>query len=514
MGRRTFFRTITALGLLLVLDAPALAAPGRIAGGTPVTAPWPAQAFVKTPLGGCGGTLVSARFVLTAAHCVTNPGDGSVVSAASLSLILGRSELAGATAADTYGVVPGGVTRHGSFQEINGGLSNDLALLRLDRPALFEPLRLVAASESALWSPGTTAAVLGWGRTCWETCPPVSHLHAAAVPIVADDTCAAQYAAFAGRFSAATMLCAGDGESDTCQGDSGGPLMVARVDVFALAGVISWGEGCADSRYPGVYARLGTPALNRWVRDRIPTVAIAVAPLSPAPGADVSLTASSLHPGGQPPTRQWDLDDDGFYDDARGNTASLPDITPGSHVVRVRDSYPDGDRAYAREVITTAGSPLPQPPVLPPRPAKPRAAQTIAAVLPVEVPPAREIVQPAPALAGLVFVPARVRLRSLLDRRMPIRIRCAAGCAVTARLRLDPWTSRAARLTARRGVRASVGSGRDLRAAAGTFKLTIRITPRGLKALRRLRRATLTLDVSARGALPGQRFTRRVAYRR
>ena len=512
MSRSTGFRTASAVALLLVLAAPAYAAPERIAGGTPVSAPWPAQAFLRTPLGGCGGTLVSARFVLTAAHCITNPDDGSVMSAASLSLILGRSELAGATAADTYAVATGGVTRHRAFQETDGGgLSNDLALLRLDRPAPFEPLRLVTASESALWTPGTTATVLGWGRTCWATCAPVSYLRQAAVPIVADATCGAQYAPFAGRFSAATMLCAGTGESDTCQGDSGGPLMVPRADAYALAGVTSWGEGCADPRYPGVYARLGAPALNGWVRDRIPTVAIAVTPASPDPGADVVLTASALHPGGQQPTREWDLDDDGQYDDAIGSRASLLDVAPGSHVVRVRDSYPDGDRAYAREVVTTAGSQPPQPlSTLP----TPRAAAQAAPALPVESAPVAKLVQPEPRLARLLYAPLRVRLRSLLDRRLVVRARCAAECAVTARLMLDARSSRVTALTRRRGVRATVGRGRDLRASPASFKLTIRITPRGLKALRRLRRATLTLDVRARGALPGRRFKRSVAYRR
>lgn len=513
MRRRTVFQPAIALGLLLVLAAPAHATSGRIAGGTPAATAYPAQAFVRTPLGGCGGTLVSARFVLTAGHCVTD-ASGAVVSAGSIALVLGRNELAGATDADAYGVVPGGITRHGGFHAVSGGLRNDLALLRLDRPAPFEPLRLVTASEAALWAPGTIAAVLGWGRTCTATCPAVSHLRQASVPIVADDTCAAQYAGFPGRFSATTMLCAGTGGSDTCEGDSGGPLMVARGDVFALAGVTSWGEGCADPRYPGVYARLGAVALNTWVRERIPTVAIAVEPVSPEPGETVVLTASGQHPGGKEPDRAWDLDEDGLFDDATGPTASLPEITPGSHVVRVRDSFPDGDRAYAREVVTTAGSPLPQAPQLAAAPPGGRVMQTITPAPLPDVAPVPQTVRPVAALAELVYAPARVRLRALLDRRMAVRLRCAAACAVTARLRLDAWSSRRTGLTKRRGVRATIGSAHDLRASATSLRLTIRISPRGLNALRRLRHAALTLHVSARGALPSHRFTRSIAFRR
>ena len=50
------------------------------------------------------------------------------------------------------------------------------------------------------------------------------------------------------------MLCAADIGQDSCQGDSGGPLF--DTDSNTLVGVVSWGYGCADSRYPGVYSRI------------------------------------------------------------------------------------------------------------------------------------------------------------------------------------------------------------------------------------------------------------------
>lgn len=65
------------------------------------------------------------------------------------------------------------------------------------------------------------------------------------------------------------MLCASRSGKDSCQGDSGGPLIVKGTDFSkdVQVGVVSWGYGCADESYPGVYARVSEQI--QWIKTQI-----------------------------------------------------------------------------------------------------------------------------------------------------------------------------------------------------------------------------------------------------
>ncbi|MEV6086073.1 S1 family peptidase [Streptomyces parvulus] len=235
----------TAGAAAALLAAPsAAAAPQPIVGGTTTTTaayPYVMQVTDASQNQFCGGTLVSPTKVVTAAHCMAGE------SARSVRVVGGRTYLNGSN---------GTVARvsriwvHPDYTDATNG--DDVAVLTLASSMPYKPVKYVSSSDTSVYAAGNEARVLGWGTTR-ENGSSSNQLRTATVPVVSDADCGGSYGS---DYVASDMVCAGlpSGGVDTCQGDSGGPLVIGGV----LAGITSWGEGCARAGYPGVYSRLTT----------------------------------------------------------------------------------------------------------------------------------------------------------------------------------------------------------------------------------------------------------------
>src|SRR4051812_21189849 len=211
----------------------------------------------------CTGTLIAPNWVLTAGHCGSITGD-AVASPAAWPAPLIDVTIGGDT--DTTGEQ---ATVSQAIVEPNYLLTSgyDVTLLKLSSNSTKAPTKVAGAGETASWAPSTLETIVGWGATSEGGSLP-SHLQEAQVPITTDSTCGNAYS----DFDATTMICAGypQGGTDTCQGDSGGPMFGSVSGTRRVVGATSFGQGCAEPGFPGVYARVGDAALREWIRSQAP----------------------------------------------------------------------------------------------------------------------------------------------------------------------------------------------------------------------------------------------------
>merc|ERR1719399_1929521 len=225
----------------------------QIVGGVPVDPPRSLQYQVS--LGAyhfCGGTLISPTWVLTAAHC----GTASVIKAGVHAMPPSESDECVQTR-NVINYIP-----HPDYDDWT--LDYDIALMELDAPVDYASIPM--NTDSSVEVADTPMTVSGWGATSeGGSGSPV--LHKVGVPVVSDSSCQNSYnGGITNR-----MICAGfpEGEKDSCQGDSGGPMV--HVDettgMPTLVGVVSWGQGCAQAGYPGVYTKVSS--LVGWVNQEM-----------------------------------------------------------------------------------------------------------------------------------------------------------------------------------------------------------------------------------------------------
>lgn len=203
--------------------------------------------------------MVAADWVVTAAHCVADLA-GTPMDPTAVTVVAGEYDRAAADGTEQQRAVSQ-VIVHPGYSPRSSAYDNDIALLHLESPVDVShgslgaiPL-LTSPADDSLAAPDTLATVSGWGTTAEGGSLPAV-LYKVQVPIVSNAVCNSS-SSYNGQITA-NMLCAGyaSGGKDTCQGDSGGPLVVPAGSGWRLAGVTSFGSGCARPDYYGVYTRV------------------------------------------------------------------------------------------------------------------------------------------------------------------------------------------------------------------------------------------------------------------
>ena len=274
-------RVLRALGVaaaVLLGSAPCATAadalPSRgIIGGQAVAvsaAPWQVAlvdtTHTSSPRQFCGGSILDATHVVTAAHCVSSPDSWTADE-----IYAGTTKLS-----EPQQVVPvSGQQVHPAYGTPQ--LASDVAVLTLAEPLTLDGTS-ARAVELATSSPAAGAAVTvsGWGDVTNLQGFYPNQLRAVTVHTVADGVCVSEYGG--SGIVTAVMLCAGEqaGGKDSCAGDSGGPLVNEGTNV--LVGIVSFGNECALAGYPGVYTEVAAPTIRDFIE-----AAVSAPPPEPEP---------------------------------------------------------------------------------------------------------------------------------------------------------------------------------------------------------------------------------------
>jgi len=207
----------------------------------------------------CGGTLLSSKTVLTAAHCQEKLYHHTRVH-------IGEHDVKESDG-EQIRRVSRFISHPEYFKNWKTGIPYyDFAIIILDNHVTFSH----AVMPACLPTPGrdydsVVATVAGWGRFG-------SGLSQPDVPYEVDvdtinNTACITSSKYISDYITGNMICAKRTGKDSCQDDSGGPLVTKDPTSFSVIGVVSWGFGCAEEEHPGVYARV-TSQLG-WIQSMV-----------------------------------------------------------------------------------------------------------------------------------------------------------------------------------------------------------------------------------------------------
>uniref|UniRef100_A0A8C5PQR1 Suppressor of tumorigenicity 14 protein homolog n=1 Tax=Leptobrachium leishanense TaxID=445787 RepID=A0A8C5PQR1_9ANUR len=238
----------------------------RIVGGVNADTgefPWQVSLHAKNTGHACGASVVSPTILLSAAHCFQD-AQGVRYSDPSLwTAYLGlHNQATRTTSTDVQQRSIKRIVAHKYFNDFS--YDNDIAMLELSSPVTYSDfIQPICIPEKTHNFPvGKSLWVTGWGALT-EGGSGASILQKAEIRIINYNECNQLLE----NQLTQRMICAGfvSGGIDACQGDSGGPLSsLESNNKMYLAGIVSWGDGCARRNKPGVYTNV--TQLRDWIK--------------------------------------------------------------------------------------------------------------------------------------------------------------------------------------------------------------------------------------------------------
>jgi secreted trypsin-like serine protease len=223
----------------------------------------------------CGGSLISERFVLTAAHCLQKKSPPVIVR-------LGDQNLKSTNdKAQPQEFRVKNYIRHESYS--SKAKYYDIGLIELDGEARLTKSVRPACLWQEMQFPSQTATATGWGNLEYLG-PQSEELQKVSLTLMQNRDCRrylthiVKYTDILKQGLVDSQLCAAaieggrlGGGKDTCQGDSGGPLQITLKGssyIFYLVGLTSFAPaGCGDENSPGVYTRVSE--YIDWIESRV-----------------------------------------------------------------------------------------------------------------------------------------------------------------------------------------------------------------------------------------------------